>query len=73
MAVEFVDAPPPKSGREGGELQNWLDEVRKRPGKWAKRTYKNQSSASSSGQLLKLRGFETTTRGADLYVRWPKA
>ena len=72
MTVEFIDAPPPSNRTNWGELHQWLAEVKANPGKWAKRVYGSAKTASSTGTHLRGQGFEATTRGADLYVRWPK-
>lgn len=32
----FEEPPPPKSGRPGSGIREWLDSLRQHPGQWAK-------------------------------------
>lgn len=63
---EFVEGPPPREGRPG-----FYAGLKDYPNQWAIRHFKTKATAAAVGTKLRGMGFETTARGADLYIRWP--
>ena len=64
--------PPARGGP--GKFDGVRDALKANPGRWALvKSYSTQQNAYSVGwTCFKPHGFEITTRGGDLYVRWPE-
>ncbi len=76
--IEFGVLPPPGT-RAGGkrgptrETRELLERLQANTGQWAKVQCRDDVAARArSAYLKKTTGVDATTRGADLWVRWPE-
>lgn len=68
--MDFIEGAPPTS--TNCRSRRTVDELKERPGVWAKFTLRHRGSVSYMAAKLKSLGCEVTTRGLNLYARWPE-
>lgn len=71
----WEDPPDNPTGVRGkSRIDLVIAELRLHPGKWAiVATYDANTSATGVADKFKRSGCESTTRGGDIYARWPES